>query len=1257
MAVKTEEDLNLELCKTLFKNSLDSILLTKIDGTIFYANPAAEALFGYKQDEICELGRVGIVDSHDENLSLLLRQRLDYGQAKGDMTLIKKDGTKFPAEISTSIFSYGENNDCTFMIIRDISKRKLREKQIEYHSMLLSSVNYAVVGVDENFKINYWNKGAEDTYGYTESEATGKKPHHLLHHENFLNKDMGSNPKTNFTMDTFSKKMEKIVAEVNSTKINDKSSNKGYLIVYHDITAKKKEEEIKKKLREHEHLLTDQLQTTNTDLKITTEKLKTTNKELMLQQDYLLNLNQELEERENLSQALNRVNAHINSKYSYDEIMEFILEEGVKSLGVESSIINLLENDKWVVKYSYNFPDNIKGQVKTHEESPTSVYVVNEKKAIAFNDAVSDPRVNRNGMKIHGIASLLVAPILLNDAVIGVIAFYHHKNQVVFSEAQVDFADKLASLLSHAIENSKLFETIKKSEKKYHSLYSGMNEGVALHEIIYNSKGEAVDYVITDTNNSYNTILGLNDEEVIGSKASDIYNTDEAPYLDIYARVASTGISEKFKGYFEPLNKHFSISVVSPEKNKFATVFEDISSRIEYERKLHKSEEKYRSIINKLQDGFIRADTAGKIVMVSPSSALMHGFSSSKTMQGVELQSLFSDVTQLDGLNQILNKNGEVKNFECTLLKLDGRSFYASLNCQYHLGEDGQKQGIDIFVRDITEQKQTEADLEKSRNNLSEAQRIAHIGSWEWQVDTDELSWSDELYSIFNLDKKSYKPTMRSFFNYIHPDDIEFVKKQINNMGLGNEKVKFDFKIVLNNGSIRILTALAEVTHQHNDGNTKQIMGIYQDVTEIKLAEQEILTGKNVIEAINNVFQESFTSESENDVVMKCLEVAENLTGSEFGFLGEINKKGRLDDRALSPPGWARCETENAIELLKDMEIVSYWGRTIKESKSQLVNDPNSDPDKKGLPDGHPPINNFLGVPLKKGAKTIGMIALANKKGGYTNQDKKNVETLSVAFVEVLMRKKAELEIIKNMKRLAQSNKELEQFAYITSHDLREPLRMITSFLQLLQRRYQDQLDKDANEFIEFAVDGAKRLDNMTNDLLSYSRITSKKRQVELVNFEEVLKEALQNLKIPIEETNAVITHEPLPTIKGNAKLKVQLFQNIIGNALKYRSQKTPQIHISAKKKNDHYVFSIKDNGIGMSKDHLTKIFTIFQRLHTHEEYEGTGIGLAIAQKIVHQQGGIIWAESELGKGSTFYFTIPTKPTQLMTDPSKLNEI
>ena len=223
------------------------------------------------------------------------------------------------------------------------------------------------------------------------------------------------------------------------------------------------------------------------------------------------------------------------------------------------------------------------------------------------------------------------------------------------------------------------------------------------------------------------------------------------------------------------------------------------------------------------------------------------------------------------------------------------------------------------------------------------------------------------------------------------------------------------------------------------------------------------------------------------------------------------------------------------------------------------------------------------------------------------------------------------------------SNAELEQFAYITSHDLREPLRMITSFLQLLERRYSDQLDEDANEFIGFAVDGAKRLDAMINDILIYSKVSNKDRNLTTIDFNEVIKEVYVNLADSIEKTNAEITYDSLPSIITDKQLMTQLFQNLISNAIKYRSEETPKIHISIKKEKTQYLFSIKDNGIGIDQKHLERIFTIFQRLHSNSEYEGTGIGLAIAQKIVHQSGGEIWAESKLGIGSTFYFTIPTK--------------
>ncbi|HSO25518.1 MAG TPA: ATP-binding protein, partial [Methanobacteriaceae archaeon] len=186
-------------------------------------------------------------------------------------------------------------------------------------------------------------------------------------------------------------------------------------------------------------------------------------------------------------------------------------------------------------------------------------------------------------------------------------------------------------------------------------------------------------------------------------------------------------------------------------------------------------------------------------------------------------------------------------------------------------------------------------------------------------------------------------------------------------------------------------------------------------------------------------------------------------------------------------------------------------------------------------------------------------------------------------------------------------------------------------------------LDEDADEFITFAVEGAKRMDAMINDLLEYSKIGNQERDFNYINCEKILEIVLMNLKTLIEEHEVIITHETLPDIYANDQLMIQLFQNIISNSIKYHSEKRPEIHISVEKKEKEHVFSITDNGIGIDSKHLERIFIIFQRLHTRDEYEGTGIGLAISQKIVHLLGGKIWVESEPGQGSTFYFTIPFK--------------
>jgi light-regulated signal transduction histidine kinase (bacteriophytochrome) len=231
--------------------------------------------------------------------------------------------------------------------------------------------------------------------------------------------------------------------------------------------------------------------------------------------------------------------------------------------------------------------------------------------------------------------------------------------------------------------------------------------------------------------------------------------------------------------------------------------------------------------------------------------------------------------------------------------------------------------------------------------------------------------------------------------------------------------------------------------------------------------------------------------------------------------------------------------------------------------------------------------------------------------------------------------------LLQTLADLNRSNEELGQFAYIASHDLQEPLRMVASYTQLLSKRYAGKLDADADEFIAFAVDGANRMQRLIQDLLAYSRVGTKGGELVETSSEDALEHALMNLGGAIAESGALVTHDPLPSVLADEGQLVQLFQNLVGNAIKYQTPGVPRIHVSSAKQDQaKWMFSVEDNGLGIESQYFDKIFGMFQRLHRREEFEGTGIGLAICKKIVERHGGNISIESTLGQGSTFRFAL-----------------
>jgi light-regulated signal transduction histidine kinase (bacteriophytochrome) len=252
-----------------------------------------------------------------------------------------------------------------------------------------------------------------------------------------------------------------------------------------------------------------------------------------------------------------------------------------------------------------------------------------------------------------------------------------------------------------------------------------------------------------------------------------------------------------------------------------------------------------------------------------------------------------------------------------------------------------------------------------------------------------------------------------------------------------------------------------------------------------------------------------------------------------------------------------------------------------------------------------------------------------------------NQPSLLIRVSDISAIKEAEERLREKMEELSRSNKDLELFSYSVSHDLQEPLRTVSNFAQLLAKRYKGKLDQDADEFIGFVTDGTQRMQRMINDMLAFSRVGTKGKPFEPTDLGKVIAEVLENLRGSIDDSKAVVTHDPLPTVKADWSQVSLLFQNLIGNAIKFRGKDPPKIQVTCEKKEKEYVLTVKDNGIGIDPKDFGRLFVIFQRLHSASEYPGTGMGLAICKRIVERHGGKIWVESEPGKGTAFYFTLP----------------
>lgn len=524
------------------------------------------------------------------------------------------------------------------------------------------------------------------------------------------------------------------------------------------------------------------------------------------------------------------------------------------------------------------------------------------------------------------------------------------------------------------------------------------------------------------------------------------------------------------------------------------------------------------------------------------------------------------------------------------------------------------------IIHDISVQKKAEVALRNSEELFRLIFDQSPLGSIITSLDYTPIRINSALSHMLGYSETEL--LSMKFPEFTHPDDLEGELKQLKLLTSGEiDNYVMEKRYIHKNDKI-VWTNLSVSTVKDQTNSVTRFLALIEDITERKKAETVIERLANVVESSN----EAIITKSIDGHILSWNKGAEQIYGySAQEVLGK-------NISILAPP-----EITNEIDQLIDkiklgIDIHNYETQRLKKD-GKLID----------ISITLSPVFNASGklVAISNISRDITENKKAEKKLNDYADKLSNIN--KILNVEIGDHEKVELKLDRLIHKLKSSNEELEQFAYVSSHDLREPLRMIISFLKLLKDNYQDNLDDDANDFINYAVDGAKRMDMMINDLLEYSRIGSQEREFNYLMSESILETVLINLKPLINDTNAIITHDQLPLIFANDQQMIQLFQNLIGNAIKYHGEETPKIHISSENRDDEYIFSITDNGIGIDQKNLDRIFTMFQRLHTREEYDGTGIGLTISQKILQKHRGKIWAESEHGKGTTFYFTLPNR--------------
>ena len=709
-------------------------------------------------------------------------------------------------------------------------------------------------------------------------------------------------------------------------------------------------------------------------------------------------------------------------------------------------------------------------------------------------------------------------------------------------------------------------------------------------------------------NKAWEELFGLKRESFIGKQVADLYprNPDIAELHAIKDREL----------WERPGSQSYEIPIVTPDGRRRDTVYYkatfpgglvgailDVTARKHAEAALRDSEERWRATVDSASEGMLIYDRSLAIVSVNRAAERILGLAQAELIGKPGFTSMLPCIGE-DGAplasearpTRITIRTGTPQTGRVIGIKRpDGAVTWLSVNTAFlRRADEADYYGLVSTVSDITAQHDAERRLKESEQRFRRTFELAGSGMAHIGMDRRFTRVNRRLCEILGYSEEELLQLTGRQIS--HPEDLDVINEQRPRLYKGEiERIELEKRYLRKDGSV-VWVHFTMTVERDAKGAPLYEIAVYEDIT------QQLETQLRLRESEAR-FRQTF-----------------ELAASGIGHVRD-GRFVRVNRSLCEIFGYAEGE---------------LLGRHVKELSHPEDRDV-SDAPRERIRRGEAESARFEKRYLRADGAVIWCeVAVALVRDVY------GVPQYEVAiFDEVTDRKKAEARLREAHEELKRSNAELEQFAYVASHDLQEPLRMVASYAQLLGRRYEAKLDGDAREFMAYIVDGAARMKQLIEDLLAYSRVGTKGAEFKRVNAEDALKRALFNLRVAIEEAGAVVTNDPLPTLSGDEVQLGQLLQNLMSNALKFRSDSVPRIHIGVTESAKEYAFEVRDNGIGIEPQYYERIFMVFQRLHNKGEYPGTGIGLAICKKVVERHGGRIWVESRPGAGSSFYFTLP----------------